>query len=264
VLQGREFAPGDGPDAAPVAVVNQAFINDFWLPQALGIHVQLNGLRLDGSAHTIVGVVDETGAAALGSGAAAAPRIYLSSSQHPPTAAALAVRTSHDDPMSLLPAIEASIRAASPGARLSDAMTMADHLAGARAPLRWFAALFAVLALVALILSATGLHAVMRYNVLSRQREIGIRMALGARVRDVMRMVMVDGLRLVLAGAALGLLGAVSLVRLLQLLILGTEPLDPVLFATITMAMAAVALIASYRPAKRAASVDPQISLRAE
>jgi ABC-type antimicrobial peptide transport system permease subunit len=116
----------------------------------------------------------------------------------------------------------------------------------------------------ALLLAGAGLHGIISYQVTRRTREIGVRMAMGATSRDISRMVLGQSLRTVRAGTLLGLAGALSLGRLLQILLQGISWFDPALFAGIALLLGSIALLAGYRPARHAASVDPQISLRAE
>ncbi|MBA4158430.1 MAG: ABC transporter permease [Gemmatimonadetes bacterium] len=264
VRHGREFAPADSVGAAPVAIVNQAFVTRFRLVgTGVGRSLQLHGIRLDAPFHTIVGVVDDWPAQALGTGGEPVPAIYLSALQHPPTVATLAV-WAEGDPLALLPAVEEVIVSLAPAAMLSKATTLELHLAGFRAPLRWFGTLFGILAVAALFLAAMGLHALMSANVARRTREIGIRMAVGARPGDITRMILAQSLRITALGIMLGSMGALSMARLLQLRLNGVEPFDPLLFGGIGVLLAGVGLVASYRPAQRAAGVDPQVSLRVE
>jgi predicted lysophospholipase L1 biosynthesis ABC-type transport system permease subunit len=248
-----------------VAVINDTFAARLFPSRfpvdPLGKRIQIGGSR--GEWYTVVGVVPEMRAPGIGSGSAPVPAVYLSTLQHPPAVVSMAVRTA-GDPMALLPAVEQAVHAAAPRAALSDATTMERHLARFRAPLAWLAALLATLAAVALLLATSGLRSVMAYNAARRTREIGVRMALGAGTGDVVRMVLGQGLRIVCAGAALSLFGALALGRLLQLLLAGVEPFDPVLFGGIAALLAVVAMVASHGPARRAAAVDPQVSLRAE
>jgi putative ABC transport system permease protein len=264
VLRGREFQPGDDPGGLPVAVVNETFVTHFRLVGGgVGRQVQLHGLGIARPWYTIVGVVDDPSAGGIGAGSEPVARLYLSALQHPPAVAEIAVRTT-GDPLTLLGPVRDAVGETVPGAVLSAALTRHEYLERFRAPLRWFAAAFAAIAIASLLLATSGLHAVMSFNVSRRRREIGVRMALGARIRDVTRMILLGGLRVTLLGTVLGLLGAVGLARLLQLLVAGIEPLDPALFLALALLMATVALTASYRPARRAAAVEPQISLRAE
>jgi predicted permease len=264
VLHGREFGPTDTVGAPRVVVVNKAFVNRFYLvDNGIRRNVQLHGISVDGPWYTIVGVVEDIRAEGLGSGTEPVPKVYLSALQHPPSSVGLAVRTT-GDPMRLFPAVEEAVHFLAPEAKLSGAVTMEQYLARFRAPLRWFAVLLGVLAGVALLLATSGLHSVMSYNVTRRTREIGIRMAVGARAKDITRMVLGQSLRITIMGVMLGLFGALPLARLLQLLLRGVEPFDPLLFGGISVLLGSVSLLASYRPAQRAASVEPQISLQAE
>jgi putative ABC transport system permease protein len=264
VRGGREFTAGDRAGSEKVVIVNQTFVNRFRLAgDPVGKRLQLHGMSLDGAWYTVVGVVADLPTRGLGARAEPAPAVYLAALQHPPAEAGLAVRV-EGDPHRLAPAVAAAVRAAGPGITLSAPLEMPEYLDRLRAPLRWFGGVLALLAAGALVLAGTGLYGVMSYNVARRTREIGVRMALGASPRGVLRLVLRQSLRLVALGSLLGLIAAGGVARLLQLLVRGVEPLDPLPYVVITLALAALALLAGYRPARRAAAVDPQISLRAE
>jgi hypothetical protein len=262
VLRGRELDPNDGVDSSNVAVINETFAYRL-LPNGEPLGKQIHVGGRDGEWYTVVGVVNNIRARGIGSGAEPVPSLYLSVLQHPPPVVNLAVRTA-GDPMRLLPVVEEVIYALAPEATIAHAMTMEQYLVRFRAPLRWFAVLFGVLAGVALLFATSGLQSVMSYNVTRRTREIGIRMALGARIKDITHMILGQSLQITIMGVMLGLFGALPLARMLQLLLCGVEPFDPFLFVGTAVLLGSVALLASYRPAQRAASVDPQISLRAE
>jgi predicted permease len=264
VVHGREFGAADTAGAPRVVVVNQAFASVFRLVgNGVGRKLQFHRANLDGTWYTIVGVVEDIRAEGVGSGGEAVPKVYVSAWQHPPRSVGLVVRTA-GEPMALLPAVEEAVRGSATGAELAGGMTMGAYLARFRAPLRWLAVVFGAVAAAALVLGTWGLHGVMSYNVARRTREIGIRMAVGTRRRDVSRLVFVQSLRIVGLGIVVGVIAVSGIAGLLQLLVSGVEPFDPVLFGGIAVILGSVALLASYRPARRAAAVDPQISLRAE
>ena len=131
-------------------------------------------------------------------------------------------------------------------------------------PQRLSAFMFACFALIALLLTAIGIYAVIAYSVVQRTREIGIRMALGAQSRDVLKLVLRNGMRLALIGVAIGLAGALALNRLMATLLFGVTATDALTFAAVSTGLIAVALLACYIPARRATKVDPLVALRYE
>lgn len=264
LLRGREFRAGDREGAAPVVVVSEAFAHTMLRGvDPIGKPVRLGGP--DGTWYTVVGVVGSVRARGIGSGGAElAPAVYVSSLQHPPRALGLAVRTDGRDPLALEPAVRAAMAAAGSGAEVHEGATMAGRLARFALPLRWFARVIAALSALAVAMALVGLYGVMAYTVARRTREIGIRMAVGARAGQVVRMVVSQSLRLTARGIFFGLWGAFSLTRLLQWLFYGVDPMDPVVFGTMGALLAATALAAALIPARRAVRVDPMVALRVE
>lgn len=262
VRGGRGFATSDRTGAAKVAVVSETFgYRIFPRGDPLGKQIQLGGR--DGAWYTVVGLVGDVQSRGLGTGSEPVPAVYTSALQHPPRIAGLAVRTA-GDPLDSLPAVRAVVLEADPDVTVVGAMTMQQQLRRYMAPLRWFGGLFGGTAVVGSLLAAIGLGSVMSYTVARRTREMGIRMALGARAGQVMRLILGRSLRLTAIGAAIGLYGALILGRLLQVLFHGVRPLDPPVYGGVALLLVVVAMMASYRPARRATRMDPTAALRDE
>ena len=175
----------------------------------------------------------------------------------------LAVQTSVP-PGSLTSAIREQVRALDPDQPVSNIRTMDELLDRALSQAKFSLLLFGLFAALALVLAAIGIYGVMTTAVTQRTHEIGLRMALGAQKRDVLRMVIGQGMILVLIGIAAGLASAVALTRLMATLLFGVSPTDPMTLAVITSLLAVVAMLACYIPARRATKVDPMVALRYE
>jgi len=173
------------------------------------------------------------------------------------------VRT-ESSPTSLVPAIRNEVLAMDRDQPISDAVSMEELLGSSVSKSRFSALLLSIFAGLALVLASVGIYGVMSYSVTQRSHEIGIRMALGAQRRDVVRMVVVHGMLLSLAGIAVGLVGSFALTRVLGGLLYGVSSTDPVTFAAISATLVLVALAACFIPARRASRVDPMVSLRYE
>jgi putative ABC transport system permease protein len=176
----------------------------------------------------------------------------------------LLVVKSSGDPALLAGAVRREIQAIDPNLPVSDLRTMDDILAQSARSRRWTMALLAVFAGLALLLALIGIYGVMSWLVAQRTREIGIRMALGASRRQVLGMVIGYGMRLSGVGTAIGIGGAFALRRILSGLVFEVSTADPLIYGAVAMVMLAVALMACYVPARRAAQVDPLIALRWE
>ncbi|HEX5432820.1 MAG TPA: FtsX-like permease family protein, partial [Candidatus Angelobacter sp.] len=175
----------------------------------------------------------------------------------------LIVRTK-GNPQGLVSLVRSEMASVAPNIPLYNIETMEQYLASSSAQARFNTVLLGIFASLALLLAAVGLYGVVSYSVSQRTQEIGIRMALGAKKRDVLRMVVGQGLKLALIGVAIGILGALALTRLLTSMLYSVKPTDPLTFTAVSLVLIAVALLACYIPARRAARVDPMVALRCE
>jgi predicted lysophospholipase L1 biosynthesis ABC-type transport system permease subunit len=189
--------------------------------------------------------------------------VYVPLRQEAPGGAAVLVRSALP-PGSVMHAVAREVQAVDPDQPVFRVQTLDDMLAQQRWPFRVFGSLFAIFALIALLLSSVGLYAVMAYSVTTRTSEIGVRMALGAASRQVSWLILRQGLTQLAIGLTIGLTGAYFLSQVLRSLLVQTTPTDPVTFTAITALVTVVALAACLIPARRATRVDPLVALRAE
>jgi len=195
--------------------------------------------------------------------AAPAPAIYLAFPQLPWTYLHLSLRTAVS-PMSLAAAVRRQISAIDPDQPVTHVQTLATLVASASARPRFNTVLFAIFAALALALATVGIYGVMAASVAQRTQEIGLRSALGASAADTLRLVVGQGLRLVLAGLALGLAAALALTRIVSSLLYQASALDPLAFGASIVLFLSIGLLACYLPARRAARVDPAVALRCD
>ena len=167
-------------------------------------------------------------------------------------------------PAGLMSAVRRVVAEVEPNQALYNVMTMEQRLANTTTSRRLNTALLGSFAAVALLLAVVGIYGVMSYAVTQRTREIGMRMALGAERRDVLRLVLARALRIVGAGLIVGLAGAAGVTRVLQTFLFGVTPTDPIVFTIVTLLLLAVGLMAAWLPARRAARIDPIVALRQE
>jgi putative ABC transport system permease protein len=270
ILEGRDFDASDSPAGGRVAIINKVVVKHlFPNGHALGRELEI----LPATTNTvfpvrpgvvrIVGVIGDVMHWFTGGDPHLDYEVYLPYAQNPVSDVTLVVRSAGASPL-VAGELSAQITKADPEALIGSVTTMQRELSDVLAPRRFYPAFVTAFALVALLLAAAGIYGVLSHLVRQRSHEIGIRLVLGARPGDVVRLVLSQGLRPAIVGAALGLAGALGLTRFLAGLLYGVHPTDPVTFVMAALLLAGVASIASYIPARRATRVDPMVALRYE
>ncbi len=261
LLEGRDFNDRDRADTPRVLIVNEALARRFFPGQsAIGKRLGVEDEnRLDWA--EIVGVVGNVKHQRLD--AETKPELYQPYSQNPRNFISIAVRST-GEPGSLLAPIRAEVAALDPDQPIYQISTMESLLARTLAQSRFVMLLLGIFSALAMALAAVGIYGVMSWFVTQRSKEIGIRMALGAQQRDVLSMVVREGMLLAVLGVALGLAGSFALTRIIANLLYSVGPTDPATLAGVSVLLSAVAFLACWFPARRAARVDPMITLRAE
>jgi putative ABC transport system permease protein len=266
LVRGRFFEERDVAEAPGVVVVNEAMARRYWPDEdPLGKRL-LASTDPDGAAwRTVIGVIGNVRHAGLASDPR--PEMVVPFAQYgwPSGSMAFVVRT-RQDPLALVESVQRSVWEVDAALPLYDVRTMHRVVRETNAVLlsRLTAGALALFGAVALLLSALGLYGVISFGVAQRTWEIGVRCALGAARSDVLRLVLRQGLSLVASGLAIGLLAAFGLTRLLGSMLHGVSPRDPASFIGVALALSAVALLATWLPARRAAGIDPATALRAE
>jgi putative ABC transport system permease protein len=260
VLQGEAMPDGVDSLSSTYAMVNRTLAEREWKGQSpIGQRIQLVGFG--GPTATIVGVVNDVRQGAPDQ--PPLPEFYLSYRLVAGQEMSLVVRTA-GDPDALADRVVQSIRSVDPTQPVFGVKSMARLLANAEAERRFSLLLLSLFAAIALLLSSLGIYGVMAYSTSQRRHEIGIRMALGAATPDVLRLVLHQGMRLVLLGLAIGLFGAWAMSRVLAGQLYGISPRDPFTYVAVALLLGTVAFAATWLPARRATRVDPMISLRSE
>jgi putative ABC transport system permease protein len=271
LLAGRDFTGHDTRDTPPVVIVNERLAKAFWPDGgALGKRLTLDDPRKDPVWYTVVGLIKDV----KQNDWAAKPdyEYYFAALQNKNTIdnpqpwfsyMTLVVRTS-DDPLAFSQAVQNTVWSIDKSLPLASVKTMEEAISASVWQPRFNLLLVGLFAGLALVLAAVGIYGVMAYSVTERTHEIGIRMALGAKQSDVLRLVVREGMALAAIGGAIGLAGAFALTRLLGGLLYQVQATDPAIFGAVPCLFAAVAFLASYIPARRATRVDPLIALRWE
>ena len=259
LVNGRLFDERDDRRSPSVVIVNETLVRRHF-PNENPIGQRILGSWTEGSSQ-IVGVVGDTKHYALDS--ATTEQVYVPFQQATADSMTLVLR-SDVDPTSLAAAVRKEVLAVDPDQPVSDLKTLEQAVSSSVARQRFAAALLGVFASLALVLAAAGIYAVTAYSVGQRTQEMGLRMALGANSKDILRLVLKRGLALTAVGLATGLLGAVALTRLLTALLYETSPLDVGTFLGTSVIIVGVSLVACYVPARRATKVDPMVALRCE
>jgi len=262
VIRGRDFNRHDDMGSPSVAIVSAAFARNYW-PGQDPIGKRISELASSMVPTTIIGVVGDarhnpnTGRAPL------APVKYTPVAQVPWNTMTLVARTA-GEPTAVNADVQRVIGSIDPALAAGDVMTFERMLSSSLSPQRITASMLSVFAGIAVVLAVIGIYGVMSYSVAQRTHEIGIRMALGAQQADVVRRVLRHGFLLAALGTAIGGIGSLGMTRGLATLLHGVSPTDPLTFGAVVVVLAAVALLGSWLPARRAAAVDPVVAIRAD
>jgi putative ABC transport system permease protein len=266
LLRGRGFTPEDRAGSQLVALVSEGAAKALWPGQdAIG-----KRLTVMGQSEIVVGIVADVNDGALRD--KPQPHVYVPYFQLPAVffegdnqlrAMNIAVRTT-EDPGALTSAATHQVHSLDSDLAVAHIRTMDRELSESVAGPRFNTSLLGIFSVAALLLAGIGIYGVLAYTVAQQTHEIGIRVALGAERRDVMRLVLAQGARIALAGIGIGVLAALGLTRLMASLLYGTSATDPLTFIAVSLLLIAVSLLACYIPARRATKVDPMVALRCE
>jgi predicted permease len=272
VLAGRALTWHDVETRAHVVVVTENLAREYWgePAKAIGKRVRQSFDKTPGPWREIVGVVGnehDNGVSEKPTAIVYWPMLvedFWTQEVFAQRSMVYAIRTRRLGTPTFLDEVRAAVWSVNPNLPLANVRTLEEILENSMARTSFTLVMLGIAAGVALVLGAVGIYGVISYSVSQRTREIGVRMALGAARKDVNRLVLQEGLPLILTGLALGLVAALGLTRLMAALLFGVSPIDPVTFASVSVTLAAIALLASYLPARRAAGMDPTEALRWE
>ena len=256
---GRPFRAGDDLPSAPVAIVSEEMARRLWGRDPLGKRILRTAEAEQGRWLTVVGVVGDVQDTAVGAETEAT--FYVPIAQGARPSMFLVARTSVE-PLSLVPAVSREVQAVDKEQPIALVQTLDERVSDSLAKPRFNTFMLTLFASLGMLLAVVGIYAVLSYSVSQRHHEIGIRMALGAQNGDVIRLILRRGMGLAGLGLVFGLGAALAFTRVLESLLFGVTPTDPLVFGAIAVGLILVALIASYLPARRAAKFDPMVTLR--
>ena len=260
LLSGRYFTHQDDEE---VAIVDQKFAELAWPGEdPIGKRIWTGALGRDDDWSRVIGVVEHQRHASLNEDYN--ETLFFPMTGYFPGGQNYFVARTSADAAALVPAVRETLRRLDPDATLARVRTMEELVGNALAPNRFALLLIAIFAGVAVLLAAVGLYGVISYSVSQRTREIGIRIAFGATGPSIMRLVIGQGFAMTAIGVGVGLVGAVALTRVIESMLVGVQPTDPLTFVVVALLLVGVGLVGSYVPAKRALKVDPTVALRAE
>ena len=261
MLRGRDFTSRDVHGASGVVIINESLAKAV-SPDGDAIGKRISLVEEINVPREIVGVIKDAKQGDLTT--KARPEMYLPQSQSSGVKSMTLVVKTIGDPMKLVPSIQAEVWSVDKNLPLSQVRSMNQVISDSIGPQRFNMTLLGLFSSIAMILAIVGIYGVLSYSVTQRTHEIGIRMALGARQKDVLKLVVQQGMALAFIGVGIGLLGAFGLMRLLESLLFGVSSTDPWTFAVVASLLSFVALAACYLPARRASNVDPMAALRCE
>ncbi len=261
MLRGRTFTSADGPGSTPVAVVNDVMARRLWPgEEALGKRFKIGGTESASAWRTVVGIVADMSRQGIEREPFA--QIFEPLAQNPPRMAILIVRTSSNEPNSVLGQTREAVRRVSNLVSVYGATTLEQQLGSFLKQRRLQTSLLSLFAAAALLMATIGIYGLLQYTVTTRTQEIGVRMALGAQARDIVRLVIDEGLRLSLIGLVIGLGLSLWLARIGSSLLYRVSPADPATIISVSTLLITVATAACYFPARRATKIPPTVALR--
>ena len=260
LLRGRLFTEFDNDTAPQVAVVNEAFARTYW-PNEHALEKRFKSTRPGSPWITVVGVIANARTESLAQ--ADVPQLYLNLYQTGAKHLAILLR-GHLNTAAIADEVRNQVQSLDPTLPVFGAQTLTETVSASLSQRRFSLEVIALFALTALLLASIGVYGVISYLVTERTREIGIRLALGAQKRNILRVILQQGFQLAVAGAAIGIVCAVIVSHLMESLLYGVKPTDPLSFGGVAALFVAVALLACYLPARRAMKIDPMVALRHE